>query len=85
MPTQRLQEYLLRDAVGAQQVMVATEDEFRNRFPECDLGAMPPFGNPAHRSLETESHGRSSLAHRTGPADDSDRPSPAPAEVAFVE
>ena len=25
--------------------MLATEPEFKNLFPECELGAMPPFGN----------------------------------------
>jgi Ala-tRNA(Pro) deacylase len=24
---------------------LATEDEFIARFPECEIGAMPPFGN----------------------------------------
>jgi Ala-tRNA(Pro) deacylase len=24
---------------------LATEYEFKNRFPDCELGAMPPFGN----------------------------------------
>ena len=36
---------LLQEAAGARQVDLATEEEFRNRFPECELGAMPPFGN----------------------------------------
>ncbi len=35
----------LRDAMGTQDIALATEAEFRNRFPECELGAMPPFGN----------------------------------------
>jgi Ala-tRNA(Pro) deacylase len=35
----------LRSATGAKQVAIATEDEFRTRFPECEVGAMPPFGN----------------------------------------
>jgi len=35
----------LKRAVGAQKVELATEDEFRGLFPECELGAMPPFGN----------------------------------------
>ena len=35
----------LARAVGAQKVELATEDEFRGLFPECELGAMPPFGN----------------------------------------
>ena len=26
-------------------VEIATEDEFRTRFPGCELGSMPPFGN----------------------------------------
>jgi len=26
-------------------VQLATEDEFKDRFPDCETGAMPPFGN----------------------------------------
>jgi Ala-tRNA(Pro) deacylase len=26
-------------------ITLATEAEFRNAFPDCELGAMPPFGN----------------------------------------
>ncbi|MGH7629546.1 MAG: aminoacyl-tRNA deacylase [Gemmatimonadales bacterium] len=36
---------LLRETAGAESVELATESEFRDRFPGCDLGAMPPFGN----------------------------------------
>jgi Ala-tRNA(Pro) deacylase len=35
----------LRDITGSEQVRFATEDEFKARFPDCELGAMPPFGN----------------------------------------
>lgn len=35
----------LRDALGATQVKLATEEEFQARFPDCEVGAMPPFGN----------------------------------------
>jgi Ala-tRNA(Pro) deacylase len=35
----------LRDVTGAENVRFATEDEFRARFPDCETGAMPPFGN----------------------------------------
>ena len=35
----------LRDSLGAQRVTLAREDVFRDRFPECEPGAMPPFGN----------------------------------------
>jgi Ala-tRNA(Pro) deacylase len=43
--SQRVDVDLLRDAVGAKEVTLARESAFRDRFPECDLGAMPPFGN----------------------------------------
>ena len=35
----------VREAAGATKVSIATEWDFRNAFPECELGAMPPFGN----------------------------------------
>jgi len=35
----------LKRALGAHEVELASEDEFRGLFPECELGAMPPFGN----------------------------------------
>jgi Ala-tRNA(Pro) deacylase len=36
---------LLADAAFAQRVELADEAEFAGRFPDCQLGAMPPFGN----------------------------------------
>ncbi len=35
----------LTEATGAQRVRLASEDEFKNLFPDCEIGAMPPFGN----------------------------------------
>ena len=35
----------LKEAAGAEVVEIAAEQDFRTTFPECDLGAMPPFGN----------------------------------------
>ncbi len=35
----------VRSSLGATQVRLATEDEFISRFPGCEIGAMPPFGN----------------------------------------
>jgi Ala-tRNA(Pro) deacylase len=35
----------LRDLTGHENVRFATEDEFKSRFPDCEPGAMPPFGN----------------------------------------
>ena len=31
--------------MGAEKVELAGEKEFERRFPDCDTGAMPPFGN----------------------------------------
>jgi Ala-tRNA(Pro) deacylase len=36
---------LLKEASGASDVELASEKEFKNMFPDCELGAMPPFGN----------------------------------------
>ena len=35
----------LKQAAGAKEVELASELEFKDRFPECEIGAMPPFGN----------------------------------------
>ena len=35
----------LKEATGAGRTSIASEQDFRDRFPECELGAMPPFGN----------------------------------------
>lgn len=35
----------LREAAGAGKVELASEDEFGHLFTDCELGAMPPFGN----------------------------------------
>ncbi len=36
---------LLKDSIGNHDIELASEIEFRNAFPDCELGAMPPFGN----------------------------------------
>ena len=36
---------LLREMGGAKDVRLASEREFTDMFPECEPGAMPPFGN----------------------------------------
>jgi len=36
---------LLKKVTKAKKVELSTEEEFRNIFPQCDIGAMPPFGN----------------------------------------
>ena len=35
----------LEEASGAKAARLASEDEFKDAFPGCDVGAMPPFGN----------------------------------------
>lgn len=35
----------LKEAAGAKEAEIAEEAEFQDRFPGCELGAMPPFGN----------------------------------------
>ena len=35
----------LAKSLGANSVTIAQESEFRDSFPDCELGAMPPFGN----------------------------------------
>jgi len=40
----RLDLSALRDAAGARQLSLAGDAELSMLFPDCDLGAMPPFG-----------------------------------------
>ncbi|OAI48592.1 deacylase [Gammaproteobacteria bacterium SCGC AG-212-F23] len=34
----------LKDSIG-KEIDLASESEFKGKFPECEVGAMPPFGN----------------------------------------
>lgn len=34
-----------KEQTGANQVELASEQEFKDKFPDCEPGAMPPFGN----------------------------------------
>lgn len=43
--TQRVHLRRLRKATGATRVEIAHERDFEGDFPDCELGAMPPFGN----------------------------------------
>lgn len=36
---------LLKELTGTKKVELAEEDEFTAIFPNCEVGAMPPFGN----------------------------------------
>jgi len=35
----------LKNAAGAKNAELASEEEFQRMFPDCEIGAMPPFGN----------------------------------------
>jgi len=37
--------FTAQDVAGAKQVALAGEKDFNGLFPECELGAMPPFGS----------------------------------------
>ncbi|HQN08358.1 MAG TPA: YbaK/EbsC family protein [Thermoanaerobaculia bacterium] len=43
--SQRVDFQVLREVTGGQNVVLASEAEFRELFPDCEAGAMPPFGN----------------------------------------
>lgn len=36
---------LLKKVVENENIRLATEQEFKDKFPDCEVGAMPPFGN----------------------------------------
>jgi Ala-tRNA(Pro) deacylase len=36
---------IIKDAIGIKTVTLASETEFKNFFPACEVGTMPPFGN----------------------------------------
>lgn len=35
----------LKEITGSHDIDLANETDFKNKFPECEVGAMPPFGN----------------------------------------
>lgn len=46
LPSNRMVSFEhVRAGLGAKDVSLVTEDHFAELFPECEIGAMPPFGN----------------------------------------
>lgn len=43
--TRRIDLIPLKKALGVKKIRLASEAEFEGVFPECEVGAMPPFGN----------------------------------------
>lgn len=58
----------LSRALGGSEVELALEDEFRDAFPDCELGAMPPFGHlygmPVH--VDSRLAGQAEIAFNAG-------------------
>lgn len=43
--TDKVSQQRLEEITGASEVELASEEEFAELFPSCEVGAMPPFGN----------------------------------------
>ena len=56
LATHRINLERLKDTIGAEQVELATEKEFRDRFPDCEPGATPPFGNLYGMQVFADTH-----------------------------
>ena len=58
----------LSRAMGGNLVELAQEDEFRDAFPDCELGAMPPFGNLYSMPVYVDSRltGQAEIAFNAG-------------------
>lgn len=41
----------LKELTGGRKIELASEYEFKDKFPDCELGAMPPFGNLYHMDV----------------------------------
>ena len=46
----------LKDVTGAKEVELASEREFADLFPRCEVGAMPPFGCLWEMDTYADSH-----------------------------
>ena len=52
--TEHIDLEILGGALGAKNVSLATEAEFMPQFSDCEIGAMPPFGNLYHMDVYVE-------------------------------
>jgi Ala-tRNA(Pro) deacylase len=46
----------VKKVLGAKDVRLATEDEIAKLFPDCQVGAMPPFGSEYGLETYVEQH-----------------------------
>jgi Ala-tRNA(Pro) deacylase len=51
----------LREVTGETNIDLARESDFKSKFPECELGAMPPFGDLYGMPVYVSNH----IAHDT--------------------
>jgi Ala-tRNA(Pro) deacylase len=47
---------VLRKMTGEKDIDLARESDFKTQFPECEVGAMPPFGNLYGMPVYVSSH-----------------------------
>ena len=52
--SQRVNFDLLKKLSKSKKVELASEEEFKSRFPDCEVGAMPPFGNLYELEIYTD-------------------------------
>ncbi len=45
-----------RKESGAGEIKLATEEQFKDMFPDCEVGAMPPFGNLYGMDVYVDQH-----------------------------
>lgn len=45
-----------RKTLGLKDAALATEGQFRDKFPDCEVGAMPPFGNLYDMEVYVDEH-----------------------------
>jgi Ala-tRNA(Pro) deacylase len=69
LPASRLVDFPeVRSVLGSPTARLATESELSRLFPDCELGAMPPFGNLYHMKtlLDSSLLGDEQIAFNAG-------------------
>lgn len=54
--TDRVHVDQLKQALGARDLQLADEDDINAAFPDCEIGAMPPFGNLYNMDVFVSEH-----------------------------
>jgi Ala-tRNA(Pro) deacylase len=52
----KVSAHRLKEVSGARDVELASEKEFADLFPRCEVGAMPPFGNLWDMQVFADTH-----------------------------